>query len=64
MAKPAAPPMSPTVVTVFTEFLKGLEAEKDFDASIVERLRQCLNDQDLDADTLRDALFYTEPTKS
>lgn len=58
MAKaPTATPLPSTVAEVFSDFLKKLEADEKLDKKLVERIKQTLNDQKFDADSLRAALF-------
>jgi hypothetical protein len=53
----ASPPLSPTVASIFAEFLKKLESEKTLGAESIKLLQQALNEQKLDPETLRKALF-------
>jgi hypothetical protein len=52
-------PLSPTVASIFTEFLKKLESEKILGAEALEALRQAFEEQKLDAESLRKAVFTT-----
>jgi hypothetical protein len=61
MSESTAPPLSPTVATVFSNFLKRLESEKIADAETIERVRNALNEQNLDPESLRAALFDSGP---
>ncbi|WP_292533632.1 hypothetical protein [Methylocystis sp.] len=58
----ALPPLSATVTLVFAEFLKKLESEKTIGNEAVEALRQSLEQQKLDVDSLRKALFKPNET--
>jgi hypothetical protein len=64
MPKATTPPVSPTVATVFSDFLKKLESEKITDSETIERLRNILKEQSLDPASFRDALFECESKKS
>ena len=55
----ADPPLSSTVASVFAAFVKKLEEEKTLPPAAIEALRQALDQQQLDADSLRAALFTT-----
>lgn len=58
MAKaPTTTPLPSTVAEVFSDFLNKLEADAKLDKKIVERVKQALNEQKFDADSLRAALF-------
>jgi hypothetical protein len=55
-------PLSPTVASIFSEFLKKLEAEKILGVQAIEALRNILDEQKLDPESLRKVLFMpTEP---
>lgn len=53
-------PLSPTVHTVFDQFLQKLKEEKVLSAAALEAFGLSLKAQKLDHDTLRDALFNPE----
>ena len=53
----AAPPLSSTVASVFAAFVKKLADENALAPEAVEALRKCLEDQKLDPESLRQALF-------
>ncbi|KRB29710.1 hypothetical protein ASD99_23870 [Mesorhizobium sp. Root695] len=58
----ANPPLSSTVETIFTAFLKQLEADETIPKDAIKNLRNTLEGQKLDAESLRKALFPpTEP---
>lgn len=57
MPKAAPPVFSPTVATVFDNFLKALKEEKVIDDLNINALRAALEEQRLDIDDLRSALF-------
>ena len=58
------PPLSPTVASIFSEFLKKLESEKVLGAEAIEAVRQSFEEQKLDAESLRNAVFApTETTQ-
>ena len=50
-------PLSPTVATVFSEFLKKLQTEDALGAPAIEALKQALEKQKLDPESLRKAMF-------
>jgi hypothetical protein len=54
------PPLSPTVASIFSEFLKKLEDEKILGPEAIEALRQNLTRQKLDPQTLRQAVFAVQ----
>lgn len=56
------PPLSPTVAAIFAEFLKKLEAEKTLSPNGIQALGQALEDQKLDPESLRKALFIVPKT--
>jgi hypothetical protein len=58
----APPPLSPTVASIFAEFLKKLESEKTLEAESIKSLQQALNEQKLDPETLRKAIFPVDET--
>jgi hypothetical protein len=58
----APPPLSPTVASIFAEFLKKLESEKALEAESLKALQQALNEQKLDPETLRKAIFTAGTT--
>jgi len=51
------PPLSPTVASIFGEFLKRLEEQTLLDARAIEALREALEEQKLDPESLRAAIF-------
>jgi hypothetical protein len=51
------PPLSSTVASVFAKFLAKLESEKILGKEAIEALRQSLEQQKLDPESLRKALF-------
>ncbi|WLA66121.1 hypothetical protein [Bradyrhizobium diazoefficiens] len=53
----ASPPLSPTVASIFSEFLKKLESGKALGAELIKALQQALDEQKLDPETLRNAIF-------
>jgi hypothetical protein len=53
----APPPLSPTVASIFAEFLKKLESEKTLGVESIKALQQAFEEQKLDPETLREALF-------
>ena len=53
----APPPLSPTVASIFAEFLKKLESGKALGAESIKALQQALDEQKLDPETLRKAIF-------
>lgn len=56
------PPLSPTVASIFAEFLKKLEFEKTIGAGAIGALRRALAEQKLDPESLRKAVFTpTQP---
>lgn len=58
------PPLSSTVTSVFAEFLKKLESENTLGKEAIDGLRHSLEQQKLDPESLRKALFTaTELTK-
>jgi hypothetical protein len=57
MPKTQTIPVSPTVADVFTQFLKKLKDEGIADDEITDRLRAMLEQQQLDPEHLRTALF-------
>jgi hypothetical protein len=60
----ALPPLSSTVTSVFAEFLKKLESEKTLGKKAIDELRQSFEEQKLDPESLRKALFTaSEPPK-
>jgi hypothetical protein len=56
------PPLSSTVSTVFAEFTKKLEDEKILNEAALKALRLCLEQQKLDHESLRKALFTINET--
>jgi hypothetical protein len=64
MPKPLNPPLSPTVATVFDNFLERLQAEKICDEATIKNLRKVLEDQKLDAESLRGALIKAGPAQT
>ena len=56
------PPLSPTVASIFAEFLKKIESEKALGAESIKALQQALGDQKLDPETLRKAIFSSGET--
>jgi hypothetical protein len=60
----APPPLSPTVASIFAEFLKKLESEKTLGDESIKALQQAFDEQKLDPDSLRNAIFKaTAPTQ-
>jgi hypothetical protein len=57
-----APPLSSTVASVFEAFLKKLAEEKRLPLAAIEALRHALDEQKLDANSLREALFTPAET--
>jgi hypothetical protein len=55
-------PLSPTVMSIFVEFIKKLEAEEILLAAAIETLRQTFDQQKLDAESLRKAIFSLADT--
>ena len=53
----AAVSLSSTVASVFEAFVKKLSEEETLPPAAIEALRQALDEQNLTADSLRDALF-------
>ncbi len=58
--KPA--PLSPTVASIFAEFLKTLEGGEILGADAIEALQQTFEEQKLDAESLRKAVFTVAKT--
>lgn len=58
--KPA--PLSPTVASIFAEFLKKLESEKILGPAAIDALKQSLDEQKLDPESLRKAVFTPAAT--
>ncbi len=56
------PPLSPTVAAIFAEFLKKLESEQTLGPDAINALRQKLEAQTLDAESLRKAVFMPSET--
>jgi hypothetical protein len=56
------PPLSSTVASVFSEFLKQLERDKTVGKDAIDALRQNLEQQKLDPESLRHALFSRSGT--
>jgi hypothetical protein len=56
------PPLSPTVSSIFAEFLKKLEAEKALGVEAIGALRQAFDEQKLDPESLRNAVFMPAGT--
>ena len=56
-------PLSPTVSAIFSEFIGKLEASKILEAPAIEALRKSLNEQKLDAESLRTAIFTDSAKK-
>lgn len=50
-------PVSPTVASIFAEFLKKLAADKTLDAAAIEALGQAFEEQKFDPESLRKAVF-------
>jgi hypothetical protein len=50
-------PLSSTVASVFAAFVKKLTDEKALAPEAIEALRKALEDQELDPESLREALF-------
>lgn len=57
MAKPIPTPLSPTVQSVFEEFLKKLQDQKTLDDKTIEKLRNALDLQKFDPESLRSVIF-------
>jgi hypothetical protein len=55
-------PLSPTVASIFGEFIKKLESEKVLGAEAIEALRQAFEEQKLDPESLRKAVFMAATT--
>jgi hypothetical protein len=55
-------PLSPTVTTIFAEFLKKLEDENALSTEAIAVLRHSLDQQKLDPESLRTAIFTTAGT--
>jgi hypothetical protein len=55
-------PLSPTVASIFAEFLKKLESEKILGAGAIDELRQAFDEQKLDPESLRKAVFTPAET--
>jgi hypothetical protein len=53
----APPPLSPTVASIFAEFLKKLKSEKALGDESIKALQQAFHEQKLDPETLRKAIF-------
>jgi hypothetical protein len=51
------PPLSQTVASIFAEFLKKLESEKVLGIESIKALQQAFDEQTLDPETLRKAVF-------
>jgi hypothetical protein len=58
----APPPLSPTVASIFAEFLKKLEKEKMLGAESIKALEQAFDEQKLDPESLRRAVFTVSET--
>jgi hypothetical protein len=56
------PPLSPTVASIFVEFLKKLESEKTLGIESIKALQQAFEEQKLDPETLRKAAFTVGET--
>jgi hypothetical protein len=52
-------PLSPTVTAIFAEFLKKLEDEKTLSTEAIAALRDNFDQQKLDPESLRKAIFTT-----
>jgi hypothetical protein len=60
----ALPPLSSTVSSVFTQFLKKLEGDKVLGKEALDALRQSLEQQKFDPENLRKAVLTAdEPSK-
>lgn len=57
MLKFAGQGISPTVATIFSDFLEKLKSEAIVDSATIERLSKALEGQKLDSQTLRAALL-------
>ena len=57
MSKAPKIPVSPTVSTVFSGFLKQLQEDGTADKASVERLQFVFDEQEFDAESFREALF-------
>lgn len=57
MPKAPKTPVSPTVSTVFSGFLKQLQDDGTADKATVERLQNVFDEQEFDAESFREALF-------
>jgi hypothetical protein len=58
----ALPPLSSTVASIFAEFLTKLESEKILGKEAIDSLRQSFEQQKLDPESLRKALFTPSET--
>ena len=56
----STPPLSQTVAAIFAEFLKKLESEKTLGDVSIKALRQAFDEQKLDPESLRKAIFTAE----
>jgi uncharacterized coiled-coil protein SlyX len=56
-------PLSPTVASVFEAFLKKLESQMTLGAEAIEALRQAVDEQRLDPESLRKAVFTPSDPK-
>ena len=64
MPTQSVPPLTSTVSSVFTKFLERLKEEKVINAVAQNALAECLSNQKLDPDALREAIYTAdEPTK-
>ncbi len=57
MSDTPPPPLSSTVASILAEFLKKLESEKTLGVESTKALQQAFNEQKLDPETLRKAIF-------
>jgi hypothetical protein len=57
MSDAPPPPLSSTVASILAEFLKKLESEKTLEAESIKALQQAFDEQRLDHETLRKAIF-------
>jgi hypothetical protein len=56
----APPPLSPTVASIFAEFLKKLESEKTLGVESIKALQKAFEEQKLDPETLRQAILTAD----
>jgi hypothetical protein len=56
----APTPLSPTVASILAEFLKKLESEKTLGDEPIKALQQAFDEQRLDPESLRKAIFAAD----